>query len=106
MSDKGIRHNEGKPKWSLVPQSALIPMVQVLEFGANKYAPLNWQKGLSIREICESLKRHLDKFMEGEDFDEDSKLSHIGHIQCNALFLSWMIQHRPELDDRYINKVN
>ena len=101
MSEKlGDRFNEGKPKWSLVPQSALIPMVRVLEFGANKYEPFNWTKGLSITEICESLKRHLDAFMEGEDNDPESGLSHIGHIQCNALFLSWMMENRKDLDDR------
>jgi hypothetical protein len=103
---KGDRHNENKPKWSLVPQSALIPMVKVLEYGTQKYAPYNWVKGLPITEICESLKRHLDAFMEGEDNDIESKLSHIGHIQCNALFLSWMMEHRPDLDDRHKYKVN
>ena len=101
MSEKlGDRFNEGKPRWSLVPQSALIPMVRVLEFGAKKYGDYNWTKGLSIRETCESLKRHLDAFMEGEDDDPESKLSHIGHIQCNALFLSWMMENRKDLDDR------
>ena len=99
-NELGSRYNTGKPKWGLVPQSALIPMVRVLEYGATKYAPRNWQKGLSITEICESLKRHLDAFMEGEDSDPESTLSHIGHIQCNALFLSWMMEHKPDLDDR------
>lgn len=99
----GQRNNEGKLKWSLVPQSALAPMVRVLEFGAIKYAPNNWKKGLSITEICESLKRHLDSFMEGEENCPESGLSHIGHIQCNALFLSWMKEHKPELDDREYN---
>ena len=103
--EKGDRHNKNKPKWSLVPQSALIPMVRVLEYGATKYAPHNWAKGLPITEICESLKRHLDAFMEGEDNDAESKLSHIGHIQCNALFLSWMMEHRLDLDDRHKYKV-
>ena len=98
----GDRFNEGKPRWSLVPQSALIPMVKVLEFGARKYGDYNWSKGLSIRETCESLKRHLDAFMEGEDNDPESGISHIGHIQCNALFLSWMMKNRPDLDDRVI----
>jgi hypothetical protein len=98
--EKGIRENFGKPRWSLVPQSSLIPMVRVLEFGANKYSVGNWQKGLSIVEICESLKRHLDSFMEGEDLDKESFLSNVGHIQCNAMFLAWMLEHRPELDDR------
>lgn len=103
---QGDRFNEGKPKWSLVPQSSLIPMVQVLEFGAKKYGAYNWTKGLSIKETCESLKRHLDAFMEGEDIDSDSGLSHIGHIQCNALFLSWMMENRKDLDDRINFKIS
>lgn len=98
---KGDRFNEGKPKWSLVPQSALIPMVRVLEFGAIKYDEHNWMKGLSVVEICESLKRHLDAFMQGEDNDPESGLSHIGHMQCNTMFLSWMMEHKPHLDDRF-----
>ena len=97
---QGDRYNNGKPKWSLVPQSALLPMIEVLEFGATKYEPFNWMKGLSVKEICESLKRHLDSFMEGEDNDKESELSHIGHIQCNALFLAWMMENRPDLDNR------
>jgi hypothetical protein len=101
MKAEGLRYNEGKAKWSLVPQSSLLPMVRVLEFGAKKYDSYNWMKGMSITEICESLKRHLDAFMEGEDNDPESGLPHLGHIQCNALFLSWMMEHRPDLDDRF-----
>lgn len=101
MEKKGERYNEGKPRWGLVPQSALVPMVRVLEFGAEKYDSFNWTKGLSYVEICESMKRHLDAFMEGEDYDQESGIHHIGHIQCNALFLSWMIQNRPDMDDRF-----
>lgn len=100
IEEKGQRFNESKPQWGLVPQTSLIPMVRVLEFGAKKYAPYNWMKGLSVKEICESLKRHLDAFMEGENNDPESTLSHIGHIQCNALFLSWMMENRPDMDDR------
>ena len=101
---QGNRFNTGKPKWSLVPQSTLLPMVQVLEFGASKYGEYNWTKGLSVKETCESLKRHLDAYMEGEDVDSESGISHIGHILCNGMFLSFMQQHRPDLDDRIILK--
>lgn len=101
MEKQGERHNENKLRWSLVPQSALEPMVRVLEFGATKYSDHNWQKGLPVTEICESLKRHLDAFMEGEDNDPESGKSHIGHIQCNALFLSWMMNNKPQLDNRH-----
>lgn len=103
---KGARFNSDKPRWGLVPQSALLPMVKVLEFGAEKYAAFNWMKGLSIVEICESLKRHLDAFMEAEDNDKESGISHIGHIQCNALFLAWMMENRPDMDDRFKENIN
>ena len=79
MEEQGTRDNEGKLKWSLVPFKALAPMVRVLEFEANKYSPFNWMKGLKYTEICESLLRHTHAFLDGEDNDPESKLSHLGH---------------------------
>ena len=100
----GDRKNDGKLKWSLVSMTALEPMVKVLMFGAEKYSSHNWRKGLKYSEISESLQRHLNAFMEGENNDPESKLSHIGHILCNAMFLSYMSIFRKDLDDRYIEK--
>lgn len=34
---KAIRHNQGKPRWSLVDHQSLEPLVRVLEFGEQKY---------------------------------------------------------------------
>lgn len=98
--EKGSRYNKNKPKWSLVSWSALEPMVKVLEFGAEKYAPWNWTKGLKYTEICESMLRHVYAFLDGENDDKESKLSHVGHILCNAMFLSYMYLFKPEMDDR------
>lgn len=100
----GTRENEGKLKWSLVSWKALEPMVRVLMFGARKYDDHNWKKGLKYTEICESLQRHMIAFLDGEDNDKESKLSHVGHILCNAMFLSYMFLFRKDLDDRYIDK--
>lgn len=97
---QGLRFNSNKLKWSLVPFKALEPMVEVLMFGANKYAPNNWKKGLPYTEICESLLRHTYSFLRGQNRDSESKLLEVGHILCNALFLSWMVLFRPDLDDR------
>jgi len=101
---EGDRFNEGKLKWSLVSWKALEPLVQVLMFGTQKYDSHNWKKGLKYTEVCESLQRHLNSFIEGEDEDKESKLSHIGHILCNAMFLSYMFLFRKDMDDRYIDK--
>lgn len=133
-TEKGLRFNTGKLKWTLVSWAALAPMVRVLMYGAHKYSTFkndgrivggttvtgaeitvdqakgmevissganNWKGGLKYTEICESLQRHLNCFIEGQDDDDESKLSHIGHILCNAMFLSYMILFRKDLDDRY-----
>jgi hypothetical protein len=102
-NNQGLRFNTGKLKWSLVSWKALAPMVRVLMFGAEKYDDHNWKKGLKYTEICESLQRHLNAFIEGEENDPESKLSHVGHILCNAMFLSYMSLFRKDMDDRHID---
>jgi hypothetical protein len=90
--NKGLRYNAGKRKWSLVHFESLEPMIEVLEYGAKKYEPKNWQKGLDKSEILESLQRHLAKLFDGEEIDQESGLHHIGHIMCNAMFYSYYLQ--------------
>ncbi len=102
--EQGDRFNEGKLKWSLISWKAMEPMIKVLMFGAKKYSPNNWKKGVSITETCESLQRHLNAFIDGEDNDPESKIEHVGHILCNAMFLSYMHLFRKDMDDRYIDK--
>lgn len=133
MEATGLRFNTGKLKWGLVSWRAMSLMVQVLMYGAHKYTTFkldngdtitgaeisvedakglevitsganNWKGGLKWTEVAESLKRHLFAFLEGEDFDDESKLSHIGHIMCNAMFLGYMFLFRKDLDNRYIDK--
>jgi Domain of unknown function (DUF5664) len=91
------RRNEGKSKWSLVNFKALEPMVRVLEFGCQKYSRDNWKKGLDKTEILESMQRHLAALIDGELIDGESGVSHMGHIQCNAMFYNYF-------DERDINK--
>ena len=89
---KGLRYNTGKRKWSLVHFQSLEPMIEVLEFGAKKYEPYNWQKGLDQKEVLESLQRHVAKLFDGEEIDSESGIHHIGHIMCNAMFYSYGIK--------------
>ena len=99
----GSRDNKRKTEWALVDFDSLVPMVDVLTYGKNKYGDFNWKKGLPTTEICESLVRHLQAYLRGEDIDEESKLPHTGHILCNAMFLSYMHIYRKELDSRFID---
>ena len=77
-------------------EDAKAQKLKVLTSGAN-----NWKGGLKYTEVAESLKRHLFAFVEGEDYDDESKLSHLGHIMCNAMFLGYMFLFRKDLDDRH-----
>jgi hypothetical protein len=86
---KAARFNEGKPQWSYVHFKSLEPMVRVLEFGAIKYAPKNWMKPMDTTKILESMQRHLAALFDGEECDPETGLSHMGHIQCNALFYNY-----------------
>ena len=95
--EKSQRFNEGKPKWSYVHFKSLEPMVRVLEYGAQKYAPDNWKIGLDLDEILESLSRHLFALMDGEEFDKESGLPHIGHLMCNSMFYNY---HKNKIDNQ------
>jgi hypothetical protein len=97
---QAMRYNQGKLQWSLMDMKSFEPMIRVLEFGAKKYARDNWKKGMFLSAIYDSLTRHMISFMAGEDNDPESGLPHIGHIQCNIMFMSYVLQHHPQLDDR------
>lgn len=91
------RKNEGKPQFSQIDLTCLTSCAAVLEFGAKKYSRNNWRKGMPITEILDSLLRHIAKLQLGERIDAESGLTHIGHIQCNAMFLG----NINNIDDLY-----
>ncbi len=97
----GLRKNEGKLRVDLVPVSAITALAQVLEVGAKKYADNNWRRGMKWSNVHSSLHRHLLKWLAGEDKDEESGLSHMAHVLCNAAFLVEYETTCPELDDRF-----
>ena len=88
-TESALRYNTGKPKWSLVHMRSLVPMIRVLEYGAEKYEPFNWQKPTERNTLIDSMQRHMAALIDGEEFDQESGLTHIGHIMANALFYSY-----------------
>lgn len=98
--EQALRYNEGKLKWSLIDWKSLEPMVRVLEVGAEKYTPYNWQKGMPVTQISESLLRHMFAFLDGENTDAESKIEHLGHVMSNAMFLIYIMREKPNYDDR------
>jgi len=87
--ERAMRNNTGKPQWSLVDFEALMPLIYVLEFGAQKYERDNWKKYMPANEIMDSMMRHMIAMNRGELVDPESQLPHIGHIMANAMFYSY-----------------
>ncbi len=96
---QALRYNQGKVQWSLVDYKSIEPMVRVLEYGCKKYAKDNWKKGMPASQIIESMLRHTFKLLEGELVDPESGIEHVGHIQCNAMFLAYVLKEKPEYND-------
>lgn len=98
--DKGLRFNEGKTRHDLVPQFAQQQYAKVLTKGSIKYAPRNWELGMKWSKVIASLKRHLEAFEMGHDYDNETGLLHTAHIMCNAAFLTEYYRIYPQGDDR------
>jgi len=100
----GLHYDTDKPRMDLIPYDALQEVAKVLGYGAKKYTPGNWTKGIKLSRLIGSAERHLGEFKEGRDIDPESSVNHIAHAACNMLFILWMQTHRPDMDDRYIKE--
>ena len=83
----GIRENLGKPPINLILSKALFEVAKVAEFGAKKYEPHNYRKGMKWSFFVDSGMRHLIKYCAGEKNDSESGLSHLSHCAWNFLAL-------------------
>ena len=71
----------------------------VLGYGARKYAPGNWCKGMPWSVPLGCAVRHLLAEIEGETFDGETGLPHRAHAICNVMFLCRYALSYPEGND-------
>lgn len=96
----GLRFNEGKIRFDLIPSFANEQFARVLTAGANKYGDHNWQKGMNWSTVIASMERHVAAMKRGEDFDPETGEYHSAHIMCNAAFLTEYYKIYPQGDNR------
>jgi hypothetical protein len=97
----GVKHDQSKPDWSLMPFHALEEVVRVLDHGAAKYGRDNWKEleHAEQRYFAAAL-RHLTAWHTGERYDQDSELPHLAHAACSILFLL----HKEIGDDELLQR--
>ena len=94
---QGVKYDEDKLQWSLLPFRALKEVVAVLGFGAKKYAPDNWQRVPDARtRYVDAAFRHLTDWHLKERLDGETGKSHLAHAICCLLFLLWFEQEERE----------
>lgn len=84
----GMKYDDGKLRYSLVPYCAFKGLAEVLTFGANKYEANSWQTVPNAKErYLNALYRHIEAYRNGENKDSESGISHLSHAMTNCAFL-------------------
>lgn len=95
-----MKFDTGKLRYGLIPPEATKALASVLTYGAKKYKPNNWKQAESTERYVDALYRHLEAWRGGEEFDDDSKLSHLSHALTNIAFLIHFEEHKVRVDNR------
>jgi hypothetical protein len=104
VSDQSLKKDAGKIPLELLSDLALDEIGKVLAFGAQKYAPDGWRRGMAWRRLIGAAKRHLGAFSRGEDKDPETGLPHLAHLLCCAMFLMEYQLTGNGTDDRWQGK--
>jgi len=111
MSEKGMKFDDNKLLYHLIPLKALEEEIKVLMIGAAKYEENNWQKvDNAIRRYLNATLRHLGKIVEAlnngwsdekiaEMKDEDSGLHPLAHCACDIHFLLGHLEKYGKFDN-------
>lgn len=104
VGDTAMRE-QGKVPFDLVPPEFTAMIALVLEHGAKKYAPHNFEKGLPFDDLIRGALSHTLKLQSGEIYDADSGLYHASHAAWNMLAFGMMMMRAPQLEKIYSDGV-
>lgn len=90
MNDQTAKADAGKPRLTLVPRQIIWDIAEVREYGCRKYPDGgvdNWRQ-VAPERYRDALYRHLMAYLDNpKGVDEESGISHLKHLCCNAAFL-------------------
>lgn len=97
---EGRKDDRGKAPYHLLAPEMLDATARVLSFGADKYAPRNWEKGMDWSRPFSALMRHMWAWWKGEKNDPETGFSHLWHAACCVMFLIAYEEREIGTDDR------
>lgn len=99
---EGVKFDDDKLRYDLVPAEAMEELVKVYTVGANKYGPLNYLNGICFSRILAAIFRHLWAWVMGEEADKETGLHPLAHVAwgCFTLITYSKRGYGPSWDDR------
>jgi hypothetical protein len=89
LNDSKTTNQPPKTQLQLVPPVLEEVVAKALEVGAKKYGAWNWReegRSLSTMEYVRAIRSHLNKYIEGDDYDEEGQ-HHLGAIGATCAIL-------------------
>lgn len=99
-SVEGVKHDSSKPPLHLIAPDFLYAVAEILDFGARKYAPRNWEKGMNWSRCYRAAIGHLFDWWLGKGPDPETGKSHLWHAACCIMFLVCYELRGAGTDDR------
>jgi len=88
-------------RYDLLPVNGINEVNKVLTEKLKKYDKNEWKYGLPWSEVLSSLKKHLNEFELGNDYNKHGLLN-IAYVAMNALILCDFYKSFPQGDDRVL----
>ena len=88
-------------RYDLLPVNGINEVNKVLTEKLKKYDKNEWKYGLPWSEVLSSLKKHLNEFELGNDYNQHGLLN-IAYVAMNALILCDFYKSFPQGDDRVL----
>ena len=93
-TEKDMKYDKDKIRLDLVDPIFIENVGRVLTFGAKKYTAYSWRTvDDAPNRYYAAAMRHLLAYKRGEQFDEESGLSHLSHAATNLMFLDYFERH-------------
>jgi hypothetical protein len=93
------KFDQGKEKFTMIPQLALKEVAKVFTHGADKYGEFNYSGKGDVLRYIDALHRHTNQYLTGEDMDE-SGAHHLACVAANALMALDAILNKTINDNR------
>lgn len=85
--NEAVKHDAGKPRYSLIPFEALDGLARLFTQSAQKYDARNWEKGMDWSRVYDAMQRHAGKWWAGEDYCPEDKQHHLLSVMWCATVL-------------------